>query len=430
MSNNTLKEIALAYKNKTATPVSVVSDSLTLIDRVNGFLNIFLAVDKEGALSSAKAAEERMKKGENNPFLGIPICIPDVLNFPPFPTTYGSKLFFDYFPPEPAPELKRMHALGLVVLGKTNLSEFGLNPETQNLLLPPTRNPLDPSLSSGGPNGGSAAAVAAGICPMAFATDFSGSIRLSASFCQLTGFIPSRGIFPLRKDRYVPLTERKFMRKGFIAHTVQDIEMLFLPLANKVQEESKVSLRVAYSPNFGFVKVDPTVQATMLAFVEELASAGHVVELVTPKLDPSMLVQFQNIVAVDRLLIVRDALEKNPEREEFLTEKTKRWLKYAEGVSGLSYSYAETYLDWIKDKLDELLAPYDILLTPVSPVPPFPIGLLPDIISKSLVDAWVFTMPFNMSGHPVVSISGVQLVGKADADTSLLAAARVIQQSL
>lgn len=427
MANWTARELIRAYGEGTLSPTEAVAESLRLIDKLDPDLNIFLAVNKEGALQAAEAAEKRVKSGEKNPLLGLPLCIPDVVNFPPFPTTYGSKLFEDNIPAECAPELKKLLAQGVVILGKTNLSEFGLDPETRNAIRGPTRNPLDPQLSSGGPNGGSAAAVAAGICPVALSTDYSGSIRISSSFCKQVGFVPSHGLMPITPAHYVPTTELRLLRKGFIARNVEDIEMLFQLMTGKQAAGDEGPFRIAFSPDLGFISVDGEVAAHLDAVVEKLRKAGHTVELVQPVFDESLLAHFQNIVSVDRSLIIQGALDRHPERYALLTDCTKRWMEHAAGVTGVSYAYAETYMSWTKDRLNEAIGGFDFLLTGVSPVPPYPVGVLPKLVSNTLVDMWGFTAPFNMSGHPVVSLSGVQLIGKAGDDARLLAAARTLR---
>ena len=282
-------------------------------------------------------------------------------------------------------------------------------------------------MSSGGPNGGSAAAVAAGICPMAFSTDYCGSIRISSSFCKLMGFMPSHGTLPFLQDHYMPLTERRLLRKGFIANTFDDIESLFLPLTGKSAAISQGPYRIAFSPDLGFLLAEKEVLDHLNRVVEALRIAGHTVELIKPSLDAGILNHFQNIVAVDRALIIRGSLERKPEFGGKLTDCTRTWLEYAEKVSGISYAYAETSLGWVKDKVDETLNGYDFLLTNVSPVRPYPVGQLPSLVRNTLVDAWGFTLPFNMSGHPVAAFSGIQLIGKRDADTSLISAAKLLQ---
>src|SRR5881392_3840258 len=176
-------EISGLVRAKKLSPIEVTDAVLSRIDAVNPTLNAFCLVAADRARTAAREAEIAVTKGEPlGPLHGVPVSIKDVLFTRGLTTTGGSRLFADHVPDEDAIAVARLKAAGAVLLGKTNTSEFGHKAVTENPLFGITRNPWNLALTPGGSSGGAAAAVAAGLGPVAVGTDSDGSIRIPASF--------------------------------------------------------------------------------------------------------------------------------------------------------------------------------------------------------------------------------------------------------
>jgi len=182
-------ELAALVRSGEVSSRELVEASLERIGELNGELNAFIHVDAEGALATADA----VSAGDERPFAGVPIAIKDTAAVEGLPFSLGSELFGDFVPAHDAFVVRRLREAGFVIVGKTNTPELGLMPSAEPLAYGPTHNPWDLTRSAGGSSGGSAAAVAAGLVPVAHAGDGGGSIRIPASMCGLFGLKPSRG---------------------------------------------------------------------------------------------------------------------------------------------------------------------------------------------------------------------------------------------
>jgi amidase len=187
-------ELARLVRTREVSPVELTELYLDRIARLDGRLNAFVTVDAAGARAGAKAAEERVTDGDAlPPFLGVPIAIKDLHMTAGLRTTFGARQLAGFVPTVDEESVARIRRAGFVVLGKTNVPEFGTVPYTESLLHGPCRNPWDVSRTAGGSSGGAAAAVAAGLVPVAHGSDGGGSIRIPASNCGLLGLKPARG---------------------------------------------------------------------------------------------------------------------------------------------------------------------------------------------------------------------------------------------
>ena len=182
-------EISALVRSGEASAREVVEAALWRIEALDPALNAFVAVDGERAL----AAADQVKPGDAQPFAGVPIAVKGNVSVKGFPLNFGSKFLDGFRPDQDAFLVSRLREAGFVIVGTTNLPEFAILPTTEPRFGGPTRNPWDLSRTPGGSSGGSAAAVAAGMVPLAHANDGGGSIRIPAACCGLVGLKPSRG---------------------------------------------------------------------------------------------------------------------------------------------------------------------------------------------------------------------------------------------
>ncbi|MEO8717673.1 MAG: amidase, partial [Burkholderiales bacterium] len=290
-------ELLRAYRAKTLSPVEATHAALARIDKLNPVLNCFNLVDKNGALAAARASEARWKKGAPVGLLdGVPTSIKDIILTRGWPTLRGSKTTEPKGPwNDDAPAVARLREHNAVFLGKTTTPEFGWKGVTDSPLTGITRNPWNPQTTPGGSSGGSAAAVAAGMGPLTVGTDGGGSIRIPCAFTGLFGLKPSFGRVPAW-----PLSPfGTVAHLGPMTRTVADaalmLNVLSLPDARDWHalpydardyriglDDGVRGLRIAYSPDLGYAKVDKEIAALVKKAAQVFADLGAHVDEVDP----------------------------------------------------------------------------------------------------------------------------------------------------
>jgi aspartyl-tRNA(Asn)/glutamyl-tRNA(Gln) amidotransferase subunit A len=446
-------ELAAQIRAKKISPVEVVDAVLARIERVNPILNAFCTLTADEARDAAQAAEVSVMTGEElGPLHGVPVSIKDLLFTRRLLTTGGSRLFADHVPEEDAVSVERLKGAGAIILGKTNTAEFGHKAVTDNPLFGITRNPWSPSLTPGGSSGGSAAAVAAGMGPLALGTDDGGSIRIPASFCGIYGLKPSFGRVP--RGAGFPGWET-LSHTGPMTRTVRDAALVLDALAGPDDrdrfslpadagpsylescEGGLAGLSVAWSADLGHAIVDPEVAEICAKAAEDFEALGCHVEVVTPGWDDPEEI-FRAIAPAEIFSAWGDRLEEGADR---LDRSLVALLKYGEGITARQYLAATARRQEFWTEVQRFLARFDLLLTPTVAVPAFPVArpAVKEIDGRPVSPlGWIpFCFPFNLTGQPAASVPvgftsaglpvGLQIVGRRFADRTVLAASAAFE---
>src|SRR5260221_7956398 len=244
----------------------------------DGQLAAFLTVDAEGAPRQAAAFDPA--RGPIGPLHGIPVAVKDLTNTKGLRTTYGSSLFESHIPDHDELVVARLRQAGAVIIGRTNTTEFGFGGVCANRLCGPTRNPFDPALTSGGSSGGSAVAVATGMSALAHGTDFGGSVRTPASFCDVVSIRPTPGRIPVPTRA---LGWDMLATHGFLGRNVDDLELVLTACAGRDSRDplcagsvpgvlsSTRRVRLAVTPDFGVAPVAGAVRSRFSAACDALS---------------------------------------------------------------------------------------------------------------------------------------------------------------
>ena len=464
------REIARDVQSGAVSATSVLEGALDTVRARNDELNVFLYVDEAGARAIATRIDERVAQGEAlGPLAGVPIALKDNLCTTGVPTTCSSRILEGWRAPYNATVVDRLLVAGAVPVGKTNLDEFAMGSSTENSAFGPTRNPLDTTRVPGGSSGGSAAAVAADMTPIALGSDTGGSIRQPAALCGLVGVKPTYGLvsrygliaFASSLDQIGPLTKTVFDAAALLeviaGHDPLDSTSLPEPSPSLVGHvEDGVAGKTVALVRELLDGADDDVVTSVRRAGEALIEAGAtVIELSIPELRlglsayyliapaeaSSNLARFDGVryglrVKADDVTAMMEAT-----RTAGFGEEVKRRIML--GTYALSAGYYDAYYGQaLKVRtltINAFRAAYrqaDLLLGATTPSVAFKFGSKTDNpMAMYLSD--VFTIPSNLAGEPAISVPfgtgeaglpiGVQLLGPGRSEASLFAAARVLE---
>jgi Asp-tRNA(Asn)/Glu-tRNA(Gln) amidotransferase A subunit family amidase len=415
-------------------PVDAVQASLAAIEARDDELNAFLAVAGDAALAAARRAEEAVLRGDRlGPLHGVPIGVKDVEDTADLDTTYGSARYAGHRPPRDSPLVSALRAAGAIVVGKTNTPAFALLGETWNDLRDDCRNPHDPRLTSGGSSGGSAAAVAAGLVPVATGTDYGGSIPAPAGFCGVVGFKATH-------ERVAALCDGPgsglFDSVGPLATSVADAALVLAALraAAAAPPEPVGVVRVAWAGDLGRYPVDAEVLEVAGRAAARLEGLGCRVVDEVPQL-PDPWTVFAPLCAADLRLLLAQATGGSLDG---LADETRAELAAAPELTRDGYVAAVRDLQRYRAAAAASFRHVAVVATPTTAVAAFPVRRPPERIAGLLVPpGWhgfmPFQVPWNLTGGPVVTLPagttsdgrpvGLQLAGAPHADELLLALA-------
>lgn len=447
-------EISKAVREGKLSPVEVVEAFLSRIHRLNRELNAFVTLNEERARKEAEFAENAVKSRKKlGPLHGVPVAIKDNIPVKGIRTTYGSKLYQYNVSQEDAVLVERLIQAGAIILGKTNLPEFSLIAITDNPLFGPTRNPWNSSKTPGGSSGGSAAAVAAGMCPIAIGNDAGGSIRIPCSFCGVFGLKPHFGRVPSYPT--LPILENISV-EGPITRTVADAALVMDVIAGpddrdyrslpateisylKNLEEDVKKKKFAFSPDLGYQVVGKEVDEVVRNAVFSFAERGYQVEEVKLNLVDMGLDYVRQVVS---------------EMTAFFGNRMEEWKKVAyppyleflwlgDQLKATDFASIQFRRKELWEQLRKVFETYDFLITPITSVSAFDIG---SGIGPSEIDGkpisptgWMLTIPFNFTHLPAAAVPcgftknnlpvGFQIVGKRFDELGVLQASRAFEKA-
>lgn len=444
---------------KAISPVELIQAFLERIDRINPVINAYCTLVPDMALEAARKAESAIMRDEEAGLLnGIPVSIKDVVPTAGIRTTYGSKLYENLVPSEDALVVERLKEAGGIVLGKTNTPEFAAGASTFNQVFGITRNPWNADFTVGGSSGGAAAAVAAGIGPLAQGSDLGGSLRLPASFCGVVGLRPSAGRVPKLPNE---LNWDDLSVQGPIARTIPDTA-LFLDAMSGPDGRSPVSLpkeatpflqaaqcpdarnlKIAWSDNLNLMPVDPMVLKEARKAIDVFRNLGSEVAEDCPDFSGAKETAL-TLRGVRFVALYGEQYHNDPEFRRWVnplvTGNIEQGLKLT--VEEIAWAHRQRSEIWVRVK--RFFDKYDLLLTLTAPIPPFlaEVKFPTEIAGKPMenyLDWAMLTYAITMTGHPAVSVPcgwtenglpiGVQMVGKHHGEAALLRAAAAFEQA-
>ena len=441
-------ELVAAYRARELSPVEAADAALERIGARDGDVNAFCLLDADAARADARASEARWGRGEPaGPLDGVPVAIKDLLVTRGWPTLRGSRAIDPAGPWEDdAPVVAALRRSGAVLPGKTTTPELGWKGVTDSELTGVTRNPWDLRTTAGGSSGGSSAALASGMVPLALGTDGGGSIRIPCAFCGLPGLKPTFGRVPAwPASPFGPVAHL-----GPMARSVADLALLLdviaepdardwqqLPAATRSfgagLEDGVAGLRIAFSPELGHAAVDPEIAGLVAQAALAFAALGAHVEMVDPGFaDPRGTFDVLWSTGAARAVAgLPDAGGIDPGLDEIAAQ--------GRSYSGVDYLTACGERDQLAILMSGFHEQWDLLLTPALPIAAFEAGReVPEGAEDPRWPGWTpFTYPFNLTQQPAATVpcgftsaglpAGLQIVGPRHADALVLRAARAYE---
>lgn len=442
----TLEEAAGMVRRKQVSPVDLTRACLRRIEALNPRLNAFITVTGEQALNQARTLEAEAQRGRiRGPLHGVPVALKDLIDTAGVRTTAGSRQWADRVPARDADVVLRLKAAGAVLLGKTNLDEFAYNYTSETSFFGPGRNPWDGRRSPGGSSGGSAIAVAAGLCYAALGSDTGGSIRLPAALCGITGLKPSYG--RVSTEGAAPLAWT-LDHIGPMCRTARDAAILLaamadprapyspLPTLTAMVQGGVESMRLGMPRRPFYEGLDAEAESILAEARKVLAGlTAGVRETVSPPLAyspevPDLPVHYMRVISAEAYAFHREMLARSPGSYH---PGTRRSIEGGAAVSAADYIGARRDVERRRAEARDLFREADLLITPAAPGPAFELGKPGGLVFLRNAAPWnVYGLPsisvpcgFTRAGLPV----GMQITGPAGRDDLVLALAAAWQEA-
>ncbi len=433
---NSIESIGADLRARRYSIVELVQDTLDRARRSQPRLNAFLAITDELALSRAAELDAMLERGVDlGPLHGIPIAHKDCFRTAGVRTSNGSKILAGYVPRRDAEVVALLEAAGAVSIGKTGLHEFTYGITSVNPHYGPVRNPWDPKRVSGGSSGGSGAAVAAGLVPLATGTDTGGSIRIPASFCGCVGLKPTygaisrRGVFPLgpSQDHVGPMTA-----------SVRDAAIAFTAMGGMFQPHGEGPIRIGVPANYFFDRLEPDVRSSIRNAVQVAAGIGFELrEVRLPDVDALM-----DIARITLLSEAAAMLGRFSSRPTDFGDDVWALIEKGRAIPAPVYLEAQLRRRKLARAFARMWEECDALLMATTPLVAFPIehGLitLGGVEEDPRAATTRCTRPFNLLGWPALSIPcgrsgalpiGLQLVAAAGREDVLFGVGALLEEA-
>ncbi len=472
LHEHSITALAAALRARTCSARELTAHYLARIQELDEHLNAYITVTAEQALAAAERADRQLAAGTAGPLAGIPIAHKDIFCTNGVKTSCGSRMLDTFVAPYDATVIERLQAAGVAMLGKTNMDEFAMGSSNETSYYGPVRNPWNLERVPGGSSGGSAAAVAAGLCAAATGTDTGGSIRQPAAFCGITGLKPTYG----RCSRWGMIAFASSLdQAGVLAGSAADAALLLQAMAGfderdstsanepvpdyRAQLEDDIAgLKIGLPKEYFGEGLDPGVAASVEAAIKEYEALGASVReislpnaplsvpvyyVVAPAECSSNLARFDGVRFGHRCEAPRDLedLYKRSRAEGFGAEVKRRIMI---GTYVLSAGYYDAYYlkaqqlrHLISDDFKRAFAQVDVIMGPTTPSTAFALGAKrDDPVAMYLND--IYTIATNLAGLPGVSIPvapvdglpvGLQLIGDVFQEGRLLNIAHRLQQA-
>jgi len=446
----TAASIAVDVRERRRTATEVIEQALERIAACNGALRAFCEVRPRAARAAAAAIDARIAAGTDpGPLAGVPVAVKDVVWEAGVEATDGSRALVGFVAPESATGVRRLVDAGAVVVGRTNVPEFCYRGFCANELYGETSNPWDLGRTPGGSSGGAAAAVAAGLVPLAIGSDGGGSIRIPSSFCGVAGIKPTFGLVPREPQWPGWLT---LTHLGPIAFTVEDCALMLsvmagpdmrdpsaLPalgfdlVAAARREGDLAGLRVAFSEDLGYVRLDEGVRRAFASALERFELLGAELVEASPEIANPLDI-WNTLTMVDNLASEGPLLPGG-----LVGEDTRGLIEPGADVSGVAYVQARNAQWEHAREWGRFMSNHDLFLTPTMECVAFehgrtgPATIGGEPIGDFYDDYCHFCYPFNLTGQPAASVPmgtaehglpvGLQIVGRRFQDDLVLRAA-------
>ncbi len=450
-------ELAAQVRTGQTSATTLVDHALERIEATNGEINAFVAVDEDRARARAADIDAQVAAGRDpGPLAGVPLAVKDLEDAQGFPTTHGSAALGEVAPASSDSSLvARLVAAGCVVVGKTNTPEFGWKADTENPRFGATRNPWNTEYSPGGSSGGSAAAIAAGMVPLATGSDGGGSLRIPSTCCGLPSIKPSLGRVP-SGGAHAP-DWHHLSTKGPMAARVADIvaaldtvvgpdpsDLRSLPRPEAswmaALDEPRLPIKVAWSPTLGYAEIDAEVLAICSRVVGVMEGLGSEVVDVPTVFDTDPVDDWLLLSGAYNLRSLAGVVD--TDAYELVDPILRMIVDGARSASALDVVRAEDAGHTLNLKLVDLFHDVRLLVTPVTAAaaPLREMGGQGMINGKPDINWVQMTYPFNMTRSPVATVCvgltsagipvGVQLVGPQHADVAVIRAAAALEAAL
>ena len=446
---------------KAISSVEMVEASYRRITELEPQLNAFITLDEEGALSAARKADEQLAKGKNLGVLhGVPIAVKDLEVTKGLRTTLGSTFFKNWIPDYDSVAVERLRATGAVILGKTNTPEFGNREETFTDIAATCNNPWDPSRMPGGSSGGTASAIAAGMCSIGTGSDGGGSVRLPASFCGIFGHKPTHGRIPRYGGQAKP-AYNSAGTSGPMSNDVRDSAILNQALSGfDVRDPGSIKtavpdylieledgvdqMRIGTTMTLGISDVNDDVATAVENSWAAFSELGANVEKLAIAFDPIPREAWWTLWTAGQVAMYGHLAD---ERPEDLMPYTLEMIEHGRTLTGADVSLALRNVQNLQLQLHQVFQEYDLILAPTNAAVAWPHLQPPEKIGSEInqdemaginYGAIPFTMVFNSSFNPASSIPcgfgeagmpvGLQIIGGYDDDATVLRASRAFEQ--